>query len=213
MISNKLRLFKAKCFWVFTLIELLVVIVIIAILASILLPALSKARDKAREISCANNLKQLGLINTLYINDFNSWVYPYWSVKTGKAWYVMFNNLGYIEFPRDMNWIRCPSYITNGMALDVPDMTNTYGKIQDDTDFKRLEAILKTKRTVQFSDTINTGSKTNYYYFFNRDTLNPAPHLRHSRKANQVFLDGHVKGMKLNDLREENGPNATYYYY
>ncbi|MBO4620971.1 MAG: type II secretion system protein [Victivallales bacterium] len=58
------------------MIELLVVIAIIAILASMLLPALSKARDKARTIDCLNNQKSLRLYATMYEMDFNDILFP-----------------------------------------------------------------------------------------------------------------------------------------
>ncbi len=91
----------------FTLIELLVVIAIIGILAAILLPALARAREAARRASCANNLKQWGLIMKMY-NGENRGVFPPRSKWVDSHWFPSAESI-YPDYWNDYAIALCPS--------------------------------------------------------------------------------------------------------
>ena len=203
----------------FTLIELLVVIAIIAILAAMLLPALGKAKDMAKATSCMNNLKQLGTIEQMYLLDFNEWVASPYTAATD-AWYVVYNKAGYIDWPKDRNWLYCqarPS--TFGDLSSSSWIGEIYGKSYEQaggTAFKYRLTTMPSNylKMSSFSDTVKTSTWTQIYWYYALSTSgsSPTPQLRHMKAANQTCLDGSASSMHVSDLRASTATIGTAAY-
>lgn len=203
----------------FTLIELLIVIAIIAILASMLLPALRKAREKAHEISCVSNLKNLNLGANCYLNDNNGvyplpcddgWAHPYWTERLSE----------YLNYESDHNGIRVPvlqcpadrsekdfgwicSYTLNGggqISSEGISWASGAASLGVNLGSARFNEVVVSSETVLIYDKNRSYAGLALY----EGEASRLQYANHSHGGNVLFCDGHIKYHKFGELVRKN---------
>ncbi|HRR06036.1 MAG TPA: prepilin-type N-terminal cleavage/methylation domain-containing protein, partial [Victivallales bacterium] len=223
--AHKYSFLKVNLKNAFTLIELLIVIAIISMLAALLLPALNRAKEVAKSISCSSNLSQLGKASTMYSSDYDNWALPaMWVNVSIDAWYTLLkndylNSRAPFKCPSEKFFNLSPKEISYGInTLSFGESFITGGgknlfphKVSEISSFKRdSNLVIFIDTPPVYSSTLSFRSASGSSWIW-ESTAPVAPntstsstwypaYLRHKQRANAVFFDTHVATLTFSDL-------------